>query len=1173
MKPNKKETNNHFPNSDGLHITSWNIHDIQTRDEGIKTNLYDYKKVTRDAAIVCLQETKRQVKIPGFRCYNSNRTNSRSGGICIAVRNALSPLVSPLPVEHPDILAINLKSTVLGYPTVLITAYDSPESSSFKKLKKNSNQDSITECILDLISRCDQDTEVIVCGDFNARLGNNLPNEHHNTIMPDLPGLPVESEIDPGSALLQNLPPRSSEDRKTNTKAKAFLHMVQSANLTILNGRTIGDIYGAPTCIRPNGVSTVDYFCSSSYLLDRVNSLKVGPISTISDHRPLHLKFRATPKTSPCASSSGPFTNSSKAAPKGFKWVSKDHQSGTAFLAALSRPTRVQQIESLLNTQINTKDESTELNNKLTRLLTDAGSEALKSSNATKRKGKASWYDDECWDLKIKSDKTASNLTKKPDDPAALHSYHEAKRIYRKTIRSKKASFLTGLNRKIEGDKSINWVALRKLKTETSSQDGFDLLDLHNFFCFFRDLYSNRCPNNLEDHPDPSEPGKRATNADLSILNDSISQDELETCIKGLKPNKSASLDLIRNEMIKNLPSNMTNLILKHFNGCLTTGNYPWNESVTTVIHKKGDKENPDNYRAITLGSCLGKLYSTILLNRLIDFRKKVCPDTINQLGFCKGGQTSDHLLVLKTILDKYLKKKKVKVFSCFIDMRKAFDRVCRQALLKKLADMDVVGNFFNCLKTMYESSSTCIKLSERISETFLVQIGTEQGHPLSPELFKMFIHDLSIQLNLVPGSYPTLTDKPITHLMWADDIVILALDGPTLQGLLDTLGEYTKSWELEVNLDKTQVMIFNAQGRLLQVSQTFTFLSEKLKGTRQYCYLGLIFSLSGSLKAAFDNLATKGKKACIALRRSINSQHLTGWSLIKLFDHLISPILTYGCPIWIPNTEAAKTRSRPNTDDPKSYFKRITSDSFERVHLWYLKWVLGVHSRTTNTAVYGETGRAPLSIATHHQGTNYFIRALNKALDDEDSSLLALAAREQRHLKLDWFIFWETAYNLGGRIALDQIHVDHWETLRQSQSKLSFFNQAKDRYGYSDYLNLPKGVRTHIAKIRMSAHDLKIETGRYTGDNIRACRFCVASQVTELLYELPMSDPLVESEHHAIFHCPAYEELRSRSPPLLRNALLTNNITELFAPQTITQLNTYLDACRALRMAAAHAT
>ena len=67
----------------------------------------------------------------------------------------------------------------------------------------------------------------------------------------------------------------------------------------------------------------------------------------------------------------------------------------------------------------------------------------------------------------------------------------------------------------------------------------------------------------------------------------------------------------------------------------------------------------------------------------------------------------------------------------------------------------------------MYQESSTRIKLIE-----------TEQGHPMSPELFKIFIHDLSVRLsNIEELNAPLLNGTKISHLLWADDLVLLALD------------------------------------------------------------------------------------------------------------------------------------------------------------------------------------------------------------------------------------------------------------------------------------------------------------------------------------------------------------------------------------------------------------
>ena len=94
--------------------------------------------------------------------------------------------------------------------------------------------------------------------------------------------------------------------------------------------------------------------------------------------------------------------------------------------------------------------------------------------------------------------------------------------------------------------------------------------------------------------------------------------------------------------------------------------------------------------------------------------------------------------LILKIIASKYKKLKK-RVYAVFVDFKKAFDSVCRQALSLKLAKSGITGNFYNVLRNMYSNSNAYIKLSGHISNKFKIKKGTEQGHPLSPDLFKFF--------------------------------------------------------------------------------------------------------------------------------------------------------------------------------------------------------------------------------------------------------------------------------------------------------------------------------------------------------------------------------------------------------------------------------------------------
>ena len=182
------------------------------------------------------------------------------------------------------------------------------------------------------------------------------------------------------------------------------------------------------------------------------------------------------------------------------------------------------------------------------------------------------------------------------------------------------------------------------------------------------------------------------------------------------------------------------------------------------------------------------KLFSQILLDRLIKFRSGKCPDTINQLGFCKGAQTVDHIFTLNTCIEKYVHHLKGnRLYTCFVDFRKAFDSIPREALLQKLSTYGINGKFFNCISYMYRNSNARIKMANKLSDLINIEAGTEQGHTLSPELFKLYIHDLSLQINAMQNTNcPSLSDIPITHLLWADDLVLMALDKSTLQSMID---------------------------------------------------------------------------------------------------------------------------------------------------------------------------------------------------------------------------------------------------------------------------------------------------------------------------------------------------------------------------------------------------
>ena len=181
----------------------------------------------------------------------------------------------------------------------------------------------------------------------------------------------------------------------------------------------------------------------------------------------------------------------------------------------------------------------------------------------------------------------------------------------------------------------------------------------------------------------PPQDNANVRELDTSALNQSFTETEIRNFVKNLKNNKAAGIDRILNEFIKHSIDIMIPLYIKLFNRVLDKGEIPddWLTGIIIPIYKnKGSREDANNYRGITLLSCLGKLFTSILNHRLTNFCEENNILKENQTGFRKGYSTLDHIYVLRNVIELFKFKKK-KLFCCFVDYTKAFDSVWREAL------------------------------------------------------------------------------------------------------------------------------------------------------------------------------------------------------------------------------------------------------------------------------------------------------------------------------------------------------------------------------------------------------------------------------------------------------------------------------------------------------------
>lgn len=617
-------------------------------------------------------------------------------------------------------------------------------------------------------------------------------------------------------------------------------------------------------------------------------------------------------------------------------------------------------------------------------------------------------------------------------------------------------------------------------------------------------------------------------------LDNKISLSEISEAIAKLKCYKASGLDNISNNMLKYGQASLLESLSNIFNTCLTHSLYPetWAEGYIVTLHKGNDPCDPNNYRGITITSALGKLFNAILDKRLTKFLENNKIIDPCQIGFTKKARTSDHMFILRCILDKYCHNKDGRVFACFVDFQKAFDTVIHTGIKLKLLDIGVGSLFYKIIKCMYSNSKSSVKIGQQRTPWFDNKVGVRQGDNLSPNLFKVFINDLPRYFDNISDAIK-LNDHTVNCLMYADDVILLSSSATGLQKRLDKLGKYCNDWCMNVNTNKTKILIFNRAGR--HISQKFSLNDCTIECVSRYKYLGLYFSASGSFSYAQEELYQRALKGYFKLSKDFLSHNPSVKTSLHVFDHTIKPILLYGCEIWGQfNTTTARFRNGVIS------FDRIFSNiCCEKLHVSFCKFILGTHKKTSNLAVLSELGRFPFHFVIIKTMLKYWHRLENlgtsfpllndaflsskqlfwKKLPSWYSSInqiLKTLKTDNGLSSLGDYIFTKKLNQLVSSHYIDQWHND---LITCSVGKLRTYTLLKTNFGLEKYLVLLDKIvdRKKITQLRVSSHKLMIEQGRYKSipSTERFCLKCTLGQV--------------EDEIHFLFNCPSHLEDRKQ--------------------------------------------
>ena len=248
----------------------------------------------------------------------------------------------------------------------------------------------------------------------------------------------------------------------------------------------------------------------------------------------------------------------------------------------------------------------------------------------------------------------------------------------------------------------------------------------------------------------------------------------------------------------------MTELLQRIFNKILTNEKTPedFSKMIVLPIHKKGDKMERSNYRAIALLSTPGKVFLKILLERMkanVDIKLKE-----SQYGFRSGRGIVDAIFVIRQVIEK-AKEKNVPLHFHFIDFKSAFDTIWRKALWKMLIKIGISQKLVNTIKYMYDNTKCAITIDNTLTEWFEVRINVRQGCILSPTLFNLFLEFVMDEISTLRDSH--LAKNLTTDIRYADDTTLISAMLEKLQFSTEELERACKKWGLKINGSKCKVI------------------------------------------------------------------------------------------------------------------------------------------------------------------------------------------------------------------------------------------------------------------------------------------------------------------------------------------------------------------------------
>lgn len=358
-------------------------------------------------------------------------------------------------------------------------------------------------------------------------------------------------------------------------------------------------------------------------------------------------------------------------------------------------------------------------------------------------------------------------------------------------------------------------------------------------------------------------------------------------------PSKS-SLDVLNwdSKLMKDAKLQLTPILTYLFNKSQKSSTIPddWKLARVSPVYKgAGSKSEMVNYRPISSISHIGKLMEKCVneqLRKYLENHQFISPD---QSAYRPNHSTTTSLHRVTEDWLESINDGDV-IVACFLDIKKCFDTINHQILLKKLNFYGIKGKELEWFRSYLHNRKIIVSFKNAKSNPKLMTIGIPQGAVLGPLLFIIYANDLS---NFVNNN---------TLNQFADDALLYAA-GKNLQEAqckvqegLNGVSNWYSGNDLGLNTTKTVGMVI--RNRITEDDKiTLKINNTIIKQVTDTAYLGTQMDETLSFKQHMIYLNRSVQPKLVALRKL--KPILPNDTLIKVYKSTIEPVIDYTSTVW----------------------------------------------------------------------------------------------------------------------------------------------------------------------------------------------------------------------------------------------------------------------------------